>query len=291
LTDVPNRPRVLVIGNSPELATSIAESLTSVFDALGTDDPRRIRGFAAEGPVAAVLVTAGFPKPDPETLAAALRPALPGTCLIQVCGGISGLPEGTNYDGTLKFPLAPRVLAANVRRMIRSSAAPDADNRPLQAEIELRCLGLESQTYYEVLNVAADASVDDITTAYDSLSLRYHPDRLRKLEPESREHAMRLYIRIGDAYRSLRVVNDRMRYDHALKSGVDVDELRKSGGGPKALEDYSRVNGAKRYLKLAHKAISGKTPKLALPHLRFALTLDEGNPLIARKIEEIENGG
>ncbi len=282
---------MLVIGNSPDLANAIAESLLSAFDAVGTHDPRAVREYATGGPIAAVLVTAGFPKPDPEALAAALKPALPGTCLIQVCGGISALPEGSNYHGTLKFPLAPRVLAANVRRMIRTSKATKSDHRPLQAEIELRCLGLSDQTHYKVLGVPPDAPLDDITAAYDSLSLRYHPDRLRKLEPESREHAMQLYIRIGDAYRTLRVVNDRMRYDHALQSGVNVNDLRNAGGGPKALEEYSQVNGAKKYLKLAHKAISAKTPKLALPHLRFALTLDEGNPLIARKIEEIEKGG
>ena len=284
------RLRVFVIGNTPELANAIGAALAETFEVEASADPRTLRAFAAKGPISAVLVTAGFPKPDPETLARGLRGAIGDVCLLEVCGGISGLPEGTSFDGTLKFPLANKILASNVRRAVRAKRAADADYRPLQAEIEVRCIGLESQSHYAVLGVEPDAPLDTITAAYDSLSLRYHPDRLRRLEPASRESAMRLYLRVGEAYNTLRDVNDRMRYDHALARGVSVDELPNSNDGPLAIEDYSEVAGAKKYLKLAHKSISAKTPRLALPHLKFALTLDEGNPLIERKIQEIEAG-
>ena len=283
--------RVFVIGNTPELATAIGDALSEAFDVEASTDPRMLRAFAAKGKVSAVFVTAGFPKPDPETLARGLRAALgDDACLLKVCGGISGLPDGTSFDGTLKFPLASKILISNVRRAIRAKRASEADYRPLQAEIEVRCISLETQTYYQVLGVAADAPLDQITASYDGLSLRYHPDRLRRLDDASRETAMRLYLRIGEAYNTLRDANERMRYDHAVTRGISVDDLRSSGDGPKAIEDCSDVIGAKKYLKLAHKAISAKTPRLALPHLRFALSLDEGNPLIERKIREIEAG-
>ena len=278
-----------MIGNTPELAAAIGGALAGSFEVEASSDPRGIRAFSEAGPVHAVIVTAGFPKPDPETLATALRTALGDVCMLEVCGGISGLPEGTAFDGTLKFPIANRILVSNVRRGIRTKMASRADFRPLQAEIDVRCISLETQTFYEVLDVPADAPLDDITVAYDQLSLRYHPDRLRRLDPLSRESAMQLYLRIGKGYQTLRDVNDRMRYDHALTRGMPVEELRHSSDGPRALEDYSEIAGAKKYLKLAHKAISAKSPRLALPHLKFALTLDEGNLLIVRKIEEIES--
>ena len=283
--------RVFIIGNTQELADAIGAALAEGFEVEATTDPRGIRAFSQAGRVGAIIITAGFPKPAPETLAKALRAALGDVCMLEVCGGISGLPEGSAFDGTLKFPLGNRVLISNVRRAIRTKLASQADYRPLQAEIEVRSIGLDDQSFYQVLEVPNDAPLDDITASYDRLSLRYHPDRLRKLEASSRESAMKLYLRIGEAYNTLRDVNDRMRYDHALTRGVPVDELRHSGDGPKAIEDYSDVAGAKKYLKLAHKAISAKAPKHALPHLKFALTLDEGNPLIIRKIEEIESGG
>lgn len=280
--------RTFVIAPTEPLVTALVDALSVGFEARGSTDPRAIKAFSAEGPVAAVLVTENLERPTPNELATALRSALDDTAFILVTRGVRNIAADGPFQAGLSYPVAPKILVSNVRRAIRAARASQFDPREMQADIELRSIGLDQKNHYEVLGVPPRAGVDEVTRAYDALSLRLHPDRLRRLDDETRELGMLLYLRIGEAYRTLRSRTARVEYDHALSGGRAPTQVKPSTGALRVMADWSESGAARKYLDLAQKALIHKDTKMALAHLRFALTQDEDNSLIAEKISELE---
>ena len=68
---------------------------------------------------------------------------------------------------------------------------------------------LDSSTHYEVLGVAASASVDSIKAQFRKLVLRCHPDKV----PDKQEE----FLRIQAAWETLSDVTARQEYDQQLK--------------------------------------------------------------------------
>lgn len=278
--------RAFVIAPSQPLVDALVGSLATSFDVQGSTDPRTIKAFAAEGPISAVLITENMDRPGPDALASALTPALGDATYVLVTRGVKAIAPDGPFGAGVSYPVADRIFASNIKRAVRAARAARFDPRAMQVEIELRSIGLDDKTHYEVLEVPADAGVDEVTRAYDTLSLKFHPDRLRRLGDDAREMGMQLYLRIGKAYRTLRSPNARIRYDHALDGGsppedeAPPDTLR-------VFADWSRNANARKYLALAQKALIAEDVNMALAHLRFAQTQDEDNRLIARKIEEL----
>ncbi len=81
---------------------------------------------------------------------------------------------------------------------------------------------METETFYDILNIENTASPEEIKKAYRSLSLQYHPDR----NPEAPSG---LYQKINEAYETLSDNSKRKQYDLQLKfsfgSGSIQDEL------------------------------------------------------------------
>lgn len=270
-----------MVAPSPQMIEAvIAPLLGAGFAASGAVDPREIKAFSAGARVDALLVTENFPRPSPAQLATALRGALPNAAMILVTREVVAAP-GDPFHGALKFPVPDKVFVSSVARLIRAARPSSTDFRGVQADIEVMSLRLDDKSHYEILGVAPDASIDDVTAAYDRLSLAYHPDRLRALDEASREKALALYLRIGAAYRVLRSPNDRMRYD----AGVEAPPT--SEAGPQTYADMSRVPTARKYLDLAQKAEIAGNRAMALAHLRFAATQDPDNQLVQRKLDEL----
>ncbi len=78
--------------------------------------------------------------------------------------------------------------------------------------------------YYEVLEVAKNASDADIKKAYRRLAMKWHPDK----NPDNSEEAAKKFQEIGEAYDVLsdmekRAIYDRYGYD-GLKNGVPNGE-------------------------------------------------------------------
>ncbi|KAI9023327.1 DnaJ-domain-containing protein [Hyaloraphidium curvatum] len=72
----------------------------------------------------------------------------------------------------------------------------------------------ESEDYYSVLDVAEDASLEDLRTAYMRQALLTHPDRV---DPSRREEATARFQLVADAYYTLSNEDRRRAYDAYLK--------------------------------------------------------------------------
>lgn len=67
-------------------------------------------------------------------------------------------------------------------------------------------------TYYEMLEIAPDATDTDIRKAYKRLSLKYHPDK-----NNNSTEATNKFKQISEAYQVLSDVNSRQTYDKKLR--------------------------------------------------------------------------
>jgi len=75
--------------------------------------------------------------------------------------------------------------------------------------------GKEQKTYYDVLEIKNDATLEQIKKAYRRLALKYHPDRNKGNEEESSE----LFREVGHAYEVLSNENTRSDYGRSLRYG------------------------------------------------------------------------
>lgn len=74
------------------------------------------------------------------------------------------------------------------------------------------------ESYYDILEVNKNASQDEIKQKRNSLSIRYHPD---KLPPEKREWGTNMIKKINEAYSVLGDPEKRKLYDEYGKDGLD----------------------------------------------------------------------
>ena len=65
-----------------------------------------------------------------------------------------------------------------------------------------------SETYYDILGIAPDASQDEIKKAYRAKAVKYHPDK----NPDDRK-AEKIFIENTEAYETLKDENKRATYD------------------------------------------------------------------------------
>jgi len=93
---------------------------------------------------------------------------------------------------------------------------------------------LDERSYYELLGVDRDASPDAIGQAYYAQVRRLHPDRHAMETDAGRKNALvRVYARVGEAYRVLTSPEKRKLYDQGLDSGETRLSSDRQAAAPK----------------------------------------------------------
>ena len=93
-------------------------------------------------------------------------------------------------------------------------------------EIEALARIMDELNYYQLLNVAPQATSAEIRKAYHSSSRSFHPDANRTLPDDLREHCGRISKRITEAYCVLRDTRRRKAYDAKRGENDDASTLR-----------------------------------------------------------------
>lgn len=277
------------------MARAAAHDLMSgAFVAEAASDPRAVRGFARHG-LDTVLLSDGWQQPSAVKIANALATSFEATLphpptFVLLTEALPPATTPAGFHGAIRYPVAAGVLRSRVAQMVRSTrVAEQAAPRTLLADIALRHQRMAEQSHYEILGVAPDASLDAVKRAYDQLSLRLHPDRLRPLPDEARANGAALYVQITEAYRTLRDLSARAAYDRGRQTGrQERRRATRVQGEVVELWQMTDVAAAQKYLRLAQQALAGGDRRLALVHLRFAISLDAGNERLAERLRGLE---
>ncbi len=73
-------------------------------------------------------------------------------------------------------------------------------------------------SYYDVLKISKQVSLEEIKIAYRKLALQFHPDRISSEAPDLKEVAEEEFKRIQEAYEVLSAPEKRKRYDEELEN-------------------------------------------------------------------------
>src|SRR5204862_2319285 len=106
---------------------------------------------------------------------------------------------------------APKVDEAAVEAARR--AAAEARRREIQDLYD----SLRAKDHFEILGIPRQSSADDVKEAYFRMARPYHPDAA--LDPslaDLREKRNAVFIRLGEAYETLRNPASRARYENAF---------------------------------------------------------------------------
>jgi curved DNA-binding protein CbpA len=76
---------------------------------------------------------------------------------------------------------------------------------------------MRTQTHFQVLGVATDATAGDVDAAYEELAREYHPDQFRSRPDDVRSLGLRIFDRLGEAQVVLRDTTRRRKYQAQLE--------------------------------------------------------------------------
>lgn len=287
----PQNPLYLFACVRPELQAAIGQELrASNLRVMVTSNPREIRDLAAEHVVAAVLLDEGFDGPAPEELATAFAAGLPRETAFLLLVDELGSAARPPFDAVVRIPCGHGVLRDVVMRAV-SLRWTDLEEpvRSMVEELEARADMMTQQNHYEVLGLPEGVHVDAIVAAFDQLSLRLHPERLRA-QGGSSDLAHEVYGRICEAYRTLRTPGSREAYDIQLRSkgGAEAGASQRPLHPGQSLEELSTHPIARRHLRIAQQALAVRDTAMAIAQIRFAASKDPDNALIPAQLVQLE---
>ncbi len=88
--------------------------------------------------------------------------------------------------------------------------------------------------YYQLLEIAASASADEIKRAFRSQIAKYHPDKVHHLGKEFQDMAADRAAELTEAYRILSDAGRRAEYDRARLGERRAGQRRGRGRGARA---------------------------------------------------------
>jgi DnaJ-class molecular chaperone len=208
-------------------------------------------------------------------------------------------------------PSSPSGVQAPPRANLQAPALPPRGSGPLpetgpiesvnpaQAEQLARLAkGLDSQDYFQVLQLPQSANASDIKRGFYRESRVYHPDRFFHLtDTQSKEHIGAIYRRITESYYVLRDDQKRAKYlagitgpDRATKLRFsDASEAEQKAEAKKAVEDELSSNPkARQFFKTALADIGAANWSTAERNLKMGLTYDSANAKFKEKLAEVQ---
>jgi curved DNA-binding protein CbpA len=129
-------------------------------------------------------------------------------------------------------PIPPPTASQPRASTLPGSYRPTSDVAARRAEIESRARSIDAEDYFQMLGVGADATHEQIQTAYFALAKAWHPDRQPPELVELKAQVSRVFTRFNEAYQTL---------TDQVKRG-DYTRLYKQGGGtPDEQQKVARV--------------------------------------------------
>jgi curved DNA-binding protein CbpA len=158
---------------------------------------------------------------------------------------------------------------------------------------------LDELTYYELLEIEARASDDEVRQGFHRFCDTFHPDRHVGRPTEERDALLAIFKRGAEAYLVLTDAGLRHQYDGQLVSPVNRQPPRIShtarsrpppsqSPGARKLEDAARSPSSRPFARRAEELIEAGDLRQAKLQLVMANHLDPGNDDLEQALRQIE---
>lgn len=149
---------------------------------------------------------------------------------------------------------------------------------------------LDSRSYYQLLGVEPQAEAEAISSAYYLLVKTVHPDRhALETNPDRRKALVRLYARIGEAFRVLRSHERRRMYDAELAAGKKrLDRDAEQRGRAKAAEPDPKTPHGKMLYDRGRQLIDEGDRKGGRAQLSLAAQFEPNSRVIRAAIDALD---
>lgn len=162
---------------------------------------------------------------------------------------------------------------------------------------------LDNLDYYELLNVAPDATVDDVKRAFHTFATTFHPDGHPGRPTAEIEALDAIFKRGTEAYMVLSDPAMRSEYDRQLVSavpsapprmqtvpppGVSTDGKRAQSQMPPKLEDKVRTSSARPFARRAEELVDKGDFRQAKLQMVMATHMDPENDALESYLRHIE---
>lgn len=162
------------------------------------------------------------------------------------------------------------------------------DPAQFKARIEQIHRDLDAYSYYELLNLQADAPFDEIRRAFHRMAMSMHPDRHRmNPDQELRDKLYAVYKRITEGYRVLSDDAARRDYDAGLARG-ERRFVKRERPRFKRSEDALQNPNAKKFFRMAEGFERKGDLKNARINYKFALDMEGESEMLTAKLAELE---
>jgi curved DNA-binding protein CbpA len=152
---------------------------------------------------------------------------------------------------------------------------------------------LEALDYYTLLQVADDASTDQIRAGFHRFAAKYHPDRFSGAgaEPAKVERAAQIYRRGTEAYKVLTDPKRRKLYDAGLAEGRVRFDPSAVPAGPVVVHKWPiqvKSPMARPFAVKAEQLYKAGDWGNCKTNLKLALAKDKGNAQLEALLAEVD---
>lgn len=163
------------------------------------------------------------------------------------------------------------------------------DPTQFKARIDQIHHDLERYSYYELLNLPATATPDEVRSAFHRMASLVHPDQFAQHpDPQLRQKVYAIYKRMTEGYRVLMEPKDRKAYDEGLADGIQrLTRTERKVSGPTRKADAIDNPKAKQFFTMAQDAERRGDLKNAKINYKFALDMAPEHPVIGQHLERV----
>lgn len=141
--------------------------------------------------------------------------------VVSEVGALSGLPDEEAHRAICALVASGflKVMGDEKEEETVENSATKESVEKVQEDINRKLHFYNNADYYEILEIARQATTGEIKAAYYQLAKKYHPDRYRQAEHDQlRNRLETLFARITQAYETLSGTASRAAYDSKLRS-------------------------------------------------------------------------
>lgn len=164
---------------------------------------------------------------------------------------------------------------------IEASTTKTIKNEPSEEKISLKDYlnRIENASnHYEFFDVAPNAPILEIKTAYFALAKRFHPDLYHKeTSAETHNRVQDNFTKIAHAYETLKVESSREVYNYKLRKESELNKNSTKTDGSSVVDADKQIWQAAEDFKNGFDFLMAENVETALPFLARAVHFDKNN--------------